>query len=165
MDCSPSCSSIRGILQARILEYGLPFPPPGDRPDPGIEPTSLVPPAWAGRFFTTSTIWEALLLLQKLLILHSWSHGERELQKRSYARPFGQTKNSSPEITRDTWEGVLVPPFPSWEFFFFFFFFPFLQMAAFNEEALSAKIGNLHPGYSQGLHPLSVRREHHCSAG
>ena len=29
---------------------GLSFPPPGDLPDPGIEPTS---PALAGRFFTT----------------------------------------------------------------------------------------------------------------
>ena len=29
---------------------GLPFPPPGDLPDPGIEPTS---PALAGGFFTT----------------------------------------------------------------------------------------------------------------
>ena len=29
---------------------GLPFPSPGDLPDPGIEPTS---PALAGRFFTT----------------------------------------------------------------------------------------------------------------
>ena len=29
---------------------GLPLPPPGDFPDPGIEPTS---PALAGRFFTT----------------------------------------------------------------------------------------------------------------
>ena len=29
---------------------GLPFPPPGDLPDSGIEPT---PPALAGRLFTT----------------------------------------------------------------------------------------------------------------
>jgi len=29
---------------------GLPFPPPGDLPDPGIKPVS---PALAGRFFTT----------------------------------------------------------------------------------------------------------------
>ena len=29
---------------------GLPFPPPGDLPDPGIEPVS---PAFADRFFTT----------------------------------------------------------------------------------------------------------------
>ena len=32
---------------------GLPFPTPGDRPDPGIEPVSLVSPALAGGFFTT----------------------------------------------------------------------------------------------------------------
>ena len=30
---------------------GLPFPSPGDLPDPGIEPTS---PAMAGKFFTTA---------------------------------------------------------------------------------------------------------------
>ena len=33
---------------------GLPFPPPGDLPHPGIERTSLPSPALAGRFFTTS---------------------------------------------------------------------------------------------------------------
>ena len=38
---------------------GLPWPPPGDLPDPGIEPTSLMSPALAGRFFTTSATWEA----------------------------------------------------------------------------------------------------------
>ena len=31
---------------------GLPFPSPGDLPDPGIEPASLVSPALAGGFFT-----------------------------------------------------------------------------------------------------------------
>ena len=31
---------------------GLPFPTPGDLPDPGIEPTSPVSPALTGRFFT-----------------------------------------------------------------------------------------------------------------
>ena len=33
---------------------GLPFPPPGDLPNPGIEPESLVSPALAGRFFITA---------------------------------------------------------------------------------------------------------------
>ena len=44
-----------------LQEYwsGLPFPPPGDLPDPGIKPTSPVSPALAGRFVTTSTTWEA----------------------------------------------------------------------------------------------------------
>ena len=37
---------------------GLPFPPPGDLPDPGIERESLRSPALAGGFFTTSTTWE-----------------------------------------------------------------------------------------------------------
>ena len=36
---------------------GLPCPPPGDFPDPGIKPISLVSPALAGGFFTTSTTW------------------------------------------------------------------------------------------------------------
>ena len=41
---------------------GLPCPSPGDLPDPGIEPTSLMSPALTGVFFTTSAIWEVLLL-------------------------------------------------------------------------------------------------------
>ena len=39
----------------------FPFPPPGDLPDPGVEPESLTSPALAGRFITTSTTWEALM--------------------------------------------------------------------------------------------------------
>jgi len=31
----------------------LPFPPPGDLPDPGIEPRSPVSPAQAGMFFSS----------------------------------------------------------------------------------------------------------------
>ena len=49
MDCSLPGSTTHGIFQARILEW-LPFPSPGDLPDPGIKPTS---PAFVGGFFTT----------------------------------------------------------------------------------------------------------------
>ena len=38
MDCSPPGFSVLGIFQARILEW--PCSPPGDLPDPGIEPDS-----------------------------------------------------------------------------------------------------------------------------
>ena len=38
---------------------GLPCPSPRDLPDPGIKPNSLMSPARAARFFTTSTTWEA----------------------------------------------------------------------------------------------------------
>ena len=37
----------------------LPFSPPGYLAIPGIEPTSLMSPALAGRFFTTTATWEA----------------------------------------------------------------------------------------------------------
>ena len=33
---------------------GLPVPPPGHLPDPGIEPVSVASPALAGKFFTTA---------------------------------------------------------------------------------------------------------------
>ena len=46
-DGSPPCSSIHGILQARILEW-VAIPSPGDLPDPGIEPG---PPASQADFF------------------------------------------------------------------------------------------------------------------
>ena len=39
---------------------GLPCSPPGDFPDPGIEPVSLISLALADGFFTTSATWEAL---------------------------------------------------------------------------------------------------------
>jgi len=38
---------------------GLLCPPPGDLPDPGIKPTSLMSPALAGGLFTASATWEA----------------------------------------------------------------------------------------------------------
>ena len=38
---------------------GLPCPPPGDLPHPGIESLSLMSPALTGKFFTTSATWEA----------------------------------------------------------------------------------------------------------
>ena len=53
MDCSPPGSSVHGILPA---SNGMPFPPPGDRPDPGIEPASLTSLALAGWFFNTSAL-------------------------------------------------------------------------------------------------------------
>ena len=40
---------------------GLPCPLLGDLPNPGTEPASLMSPALAGGFFTTSASWEAQL--------------------------------------------------------------------------------------------------------
>ena len=44
----------------------LPCPPPGDLPNSEIKPVSLVSPALADGFFTTSATWEAQLELQLL---------------------------------------------------------------------------------------------------
>ena len=40
---------------------GLPCPPPGDLPNPGIKHMFFVPPALVGGFFTNSATWEAIL--------------------------------------------------------------------------------------------------------
>ena len=54
VDCRPPRSSVHGIFWS-----GLPCAPPlGNLPDPRTEPTSLTSPL-VGRFFTTSTTWEA----------------------------------------------------------------------------------------------------------
>ena len=51
MDCSPPGSSVHGIFRPEHWSR-LPLPTPGDLPDPGIKPMSLVSPALAGGFFT-----------------------------------------------------------------------------------------------------------------
>ena len=48
---------------------GLPCPPPGDLPDPGIKPGSFTSPVLAGGFFATSTPWEVYFALHKNLFL------------------------------------------------------------------------------------------------
>ena len=56
MDCSLLGSSVYGILQGRILEWvAMPFSRESFWPRDRTEPR--VPPALAGRFFTTSAAW------------------------------------------------------------------------------------------------------------
>ena len=47
--------------------HGMLFSSPRDLPNPGIKPTSLMSPRLAGRFFTTSTTWEASVVVLQLL--------------------------------------------------------------------------------------------------
>ena len=69
MDCSLPGSSVHGIFQAEYWS-GLPCPPPGDLPNPGIEPTSRMSPALAEGFFTSSATWEALFHLTYYLSIY-----------------------------------------------------------------------------------------------
>ena len=65
MDGSPPGSSVHGILQARILEW-VAISSSRASSNPGIGPTSLISPALASRFFTTSDTWEDPCLVIRL---------------------------------------------------------------------------------------------------
>ena len=68
---------------------GLPWPPSGDLPNPGMEPSSLISSAQANRFFTTRATWEAH---------QSHCHGvysDIESAKETYYANDGYLRNNS----------------------------------------------------------------------
>ena len=65
IDCSLPSSSVHGISRQEHWS-GLPFPPPGDLPDLGIEPSSS---PFIGRFFTTAPPGKPTLLDIKLIFI------------------------------------------------------------------------------------------------
>ena len=80
----PPSPSVHGILQQEYYTV-LPCPPPGDLPDPGIEPASLMSPALAGGIFTTSPIWEASgILVFKYLVYHPFLLITKETSRNKY---------------------------------------------------------------------------------
>ena len=72
MVCSLTGSSVLGFSRQDYWS-GLPCPPPGDLPNPGIEPASLTSRAVTSGFFTTSSTWEALL---EINFCHLFIHPE-----------------------------------------------------------------------------------------
>ena len=66
---------------------GLSCPPPGDLPNSGIEPMSLTSSALVGRFFTTSTTWEAD---PEIPLLHIYSKKTKIL---TYMEYYSAIKN------------------------------------------------------------------------
>ena len=54
VDCSPPGFSVHGFFRQEYWS-GLPCLPPGELHNPGIKPMSLMSPALAGGFSTTST--------------------------------------------------------------------------------------------------------------
>ena len=59
LDCSLPGFSVQGIHQREYWD-GLPCPPLGNRPNPGIEPVSFMSSALPGEFFIPKATWEAL---------------------------------------------------------------------------------------------------------
>ena len=59
MDCNRQVSLSMGFSRQEYWS-GLPCPPPGDLPNPGIQPSSFLSPVLMGGFFTTCATWEDL---------------------------------------------------------------------------------------------------------
>ena len=69
--CNPMDCGLQGFFRQEHWR-GLPFPPPGDLPNPGIKPASLMSPALASKFFTTSATWETPSLHHSCIYLKIW---------------------------------------------------------------------------------------------
>ena len=66
---------------------GLPSPPPGNLPKPGIEPTSPASPALAGSFFTTQVLINLIIyfyVLVKILQRNNTNRISIDIQKEIY---------------------------------------------------------------------------------
>ena len=61
--CTQSCLTLFDPLDRSLPSSSVPFLPPGDFPDPDIDPVSSVAPALAGRFFTTEPPEKSLRVL------------------------------------------------------------------------------------------------------
>ena len=79
---SPPAPLSMGFLKQEYWSV-LPFPPPGDLPNPGIKPASLVFPVLAGGFFTTSANLWVLAASERTWILSITLHGSLDLGKES----------------------------------------------------------------------------------
>ena len=77
MDCSLPGFCIRGILQEKYLN-GLPFPIPGDLPDPGMEPTSL------------ALQEESVLSEPRVLLSYNYFDNQKHPPQISKTSPMGQ---------------------------------------------------------------------------
>ena len=117
MQCSNVSDSVIPCQVSLSMEFfrqeywnKLPFPPPGDLPDPGIEPTSLSSPALAGRFFYHCTTWEASRINGYLSVSHFWE---------SWGTPRGgklHSKERRPSFSRQS--GIYIEPFGSKHLYF-----------------------------------------------
>ena len=72
MDYNPPGPFVHKISQARILEC-LPFPSPGNLPDPGIKPPS---PALVAEFFTTLLAGKPCIKLYFMLLCRGYGKSQ-----------------------------------------------------------------------------------------
>ena len=92
VDCKPSRAPLSKEFPSHGYWSGLPFPSPGDLPDPGIEPVSLSTPALAGKFFTTEPPRKpnpALLGVGPSLIVVEWVNKQAQKPGRKWIDEAG----------------------------------------------------------------------------
>ena len=89
----------------------LPCPPPGDLPDPRVEPAYLMSPALAQGFFTTSITWEALDIVTVISFYKTGSLGGGERGGVTDSRPLSQWESQSPPHPETTFKALSKPPF------------------------------------------------------
>ena len=108
MDCSTPGSSVHGILQARMLEW---VANPWGFPNPGIKPVSLMSPALAGEFFTTSATWEAQFICIFYIYIYDYAVLSRSVVSDS-AIPWAGVRQASLSMGLFRQEYWSVLPFP-----------------------------------------------------
>ena len=85
---SVACQVLLSMRLSRQEQWsGSPFPPPGNLPDPGIEPESLMSAALAGRFFPTHATLEALVV---------WEEESNTTNPHNWGGRTGEEKHTSP---------------------------------------------------------------------
>ena len=89
---------------------GLPFPSPGDLPDPEVEPTSLMSPAMAGKLFTTTARKQYTQKLRKVQAERLKPSLNPPIQKVRRIRLLFSNYQESPKAARGE---VLTRPLPS----------------------------------------------------
>ena len=93
---------------------GLPCPPPGDLPNPGIKPTTLTSPELAGRFFTTSTTWKVHPLERLLTKSQKIASVGEDVEKRESSYTIGgkvtdvATMENSKKSPQKTMNGTII---------------------------------------------------------
>ena len=85
MDCSLPGSSVHGIISSQEYWSELPFPSPGDHPDPGVKPASPESPELQARSSLLShqeaqlLVWEYLFVLLFCLGEYLSTHAHSQL--------------------------------------------------------------------------------------
>ena len=98
MDCSLPGSSVRGIFQAKILQW-VPFPLPWDFPNPGIKPKSVATPALAVRFFTTEPAGKSHVYVCVYIYIERERDRDREKQRQKEFPVMGKCAQFKSDLT------------------------------------------------------------------